>query len=188
MSFKTKFISFVSAAVAMAAFATFSFAQDGQATAPAPEKEKVHRGHHGMGGKFGHRGGFGKRGFGMRRMFHGLNLTDAQKTQIQSIMQANKPDAATMEELKTLRQAKRAGTLTADQQSRLTAIREQSKVKMQSVHTQLMGVLTAEQKGQLEAKKAEMKQRREQFKQKREEWRKQKQAAPATTTDTPKVS
>jgi hypothetical protein len=52
----------------------------------------------------------------------------------------------------------------------------------------MMGVLTAEQKAQLEAQKAERKQRREQFKLKREEWRKNRQAAPAATTESPKVS
>jgi Spy/CpxP family protein refolding chaperone len=93
-----------------------------------------------------------------------------------------------MDEMQTLRKAKQEGTLTADQQSRLTALREQSKGKMQSVHEQIMNVLTAEQKAQLEAKKAEMKQRREQFRQEREQRRQQKQAAPAATTDTPKVN
>lgn len=187
MSLKTRFFSFVSAAVAVAAFATFSFAQDGKATTPDAQKAEkgFHHNDHAKGMGFGHGG---MRGMGMMRMFHELNLSDAQKTQIHSIMEANKPDQATMDEMQTLRKAKQEGTLTADQQSRLTALREQSKVKMQSVHQQIMNVLTAEQKAQLEAKKAEMKQRREQFRQEREQRRQQKQAAPAATTETPKVN
>jgi Spy/CpxP family protein refolding chaperone len=185
MSLKTRFFSFVSAAIAIAAFATFSFAQDSTATTPAPDAQKAEKGARHGWNKGGHRG---MRGMHMMRLFHDLNLTEAQKTQIHSIMEANKPDQATMDELKTLGKAKHDGTITADQQSRLTALREQSKVKMQNVHQQMMGVLTAEQKAQLEAKKAERKQRREQFKLKREEWRKNRQAAPAATTGSPKVS
>ena len=188
MSLRSTIVSLASTAVAVAAFACVSFAQDSKAVAPAPADKPFHHGDHNKGDRMGHRGGFGHRGMGMMRAFHELNLTDAQKTQIHSIMEGNKPDQATMEEMKTLRKAKHEGTLTADQQSRLTALREQSKAKMQTVHEQLLNVLTAEQKAQLEAKKAEMKARREEFRQKREQWRQQKQAAPAATTETPKVN
>jgi Spy/CpxP family protein refolding chaperone len=192
MSLKTRFLSFLTLAVAVAAFSTITFAQDDKAVTPAPEKEKAekpfHRGHKGhFGDKMGGRG-FGMRGGGMMRILHHLNLTEAQKAQIKSIMEANKPDQATMDELRTLHTAKRDGTITAEQQARLQSLREQSKIKMQSVHEQVQNVLTAEQKAQLEAKKAEMKQRREEFRQKREQYRQQKQAAPATTTEAPKVN
>ena len=72
----------MSAAIAVAAFATFSLAQDGTVTTPAPGKDKAERtwkhGDHakGEGKGFGHRGGM--RGMGMMRAFHDLNLTDAQ--------------------------------------------------------------------------------------------------------------
>src|SRR4051812_29476067 len=100
----------------------------------------------------------GMRGGGMMRMFHDLDLTDAQKTQIHSIMEANKPDQATMEEFRTLRKAKEDGTLTAEQQDRLTALRGQQKEKMQSIHSQIMAVLTPDQIAKLEKEKQERKQ------------------------------
>jgi protein CpxP len=182
MSLKTRFFSLISAAVAVTAFATFSFAQDTKATT-STDGQKADRawkhGDHAKGEGFGHRDGM--HGMGM---FRDLNLTDAQKTQIHSIMEANKPDQASMEEMKTLFKAKREGTLTADQQSRLTALREQSQVKMKAVHEQILAVLTPEQRAQLEAKKAEMNQKREQFRQERQQRREQK----TTTTDTPKVN
>lgn len=192
MSLKTRFLSFLTLAIAVAAFSTVTFAQEDKAVAPAPDKEKAekpyHRGHKGgFGDKMGHRG-FGMRGHGMMRMFHDLNLTDAQKTQIKSIMDANKPDQATMEEAQALRKAKHDGTITAEQQARLESLREQRKAKMKSVNEQVQNVLTAEQKAQIEAKKAEMKQRREEFRQKRELYRRQKQAAPAATTEAPKAN
>jgi len=191
MSLKTRSFSLVSAAVAIAAFATFSFAQDSKAVTPPPDKDKAERGfRHGDHdkGEFGHRGGFGMRGMGMMRMFHELNLTDAQKTQIHSIMESNKPDPAIMEEMRTLHEAKRNGTLTADQQARLTTLREQAQAKFKTVHEQIMNVLTAEQKAQLEATRAEMKARREEFRQKRQQERQQQKTTPPTTTDQPKVN
>jgi Spy/CpxP family protein refolding chaperone len=191
MSLRARFLSIFTAALAIAAFSTITFAQDDKAVTPAPDKEKAERqfrhGDHQKGEGFGHRGG-GMRGMGMMRGFHDLNLTDAQKTQIHSIMEANKPDKAAMEQFHTLAKAKHDGTITADQEAQLKALREQRQVKMRSVHEQMLNVLTAEQRATLEQKKAEMKARREEFRQKREEWRKQKEAAPSTKTDQPKVN
>ena len=117
------------------------------------------------------RGGFGRpdgagprRGGpdGMLREFRDLNLTDAQKEQIHTILESNKPDQASMEQMHTLMEAKRNGTLTADQQAQLKTLREQQGEKMRSVHEQILNVLTPEQKAQLEQKRQEMKQRWEQ--------------------------
>lgn len=193
MSFKPRFFSLISAAIAIAAFSTFTLAQDDKAVTPAPDKAKTERSfHHGdhKGDLAGHKGGgFGMRhGGGMMRMMHELNLTEAQKTQIHSIMEANKPDRANFEAIRPLMEAKRNGTITAEQQAQLDQFRTASREKLRGVHEQIMNVLTAEQKAQLEAKKAEMKARREEFKQKREQWKQQKQAAPATTSEKPQVN
>ncbi len=192
MSLKSRFLSIFTAAIAVAAFSTFTFAQNDKASVPAPDKDKAerpfHRGDRQKGEGFGHRGGRGMRGMGMMRAFHELNLTDAQKTQIKSIMEANKPDPAAMEQFHTLAKAKHDGTITSEQEAQLKALREQRQAKMKSVHEQMLNVLTAEQKATLEQKKAEMKARREEFRQKREEWRKQKEATPSTKTDQPKVN
>ena len=148
-------MSLLAVAIGIVGFSTFTLAQDNSTAAPAPEKSGRHMkgdGHH------GDHMGFGMRG-GMMRMFHDLDLTDAQKTQIHSIMEANKPDQATMEEFRTLRKAKQDGTITAEQQDRLTALRAQQKEKIKSVHTQIKAVLTPEQLAKLEQRKQEMKQK-----------------------------
>jgi Spy/CpxP family protein refolding chaperone len=116
-------------------------------------------------------------------MLHDINLTDAQKEQIHKIMQANKPDDATMNELRAIHEARMAGTeITPEQKERLEALREQGREKAKSVHEQIMGLLTAEQKAQIESRKQEMKQRFEEHRQKRQ------QKPAATTPEKPKVS
>lgn len=188
MSLKNKFFTFTAAAAATFAFSAIGMAQDPTTTTTPAEKkfEKRHRMEgrgmgegHKFGRGMGERHGAGMRGHGRGMMFRGLNLTDAQKTQIQSIMAANKPGQENREEMKTLRMAKRAGVLTTAQQERLTAIRTANQAKRQTVHAQLLGVLTAEQKAQIEQKKLEMKTRMEERRQRRQ------QNAPAATT--PKV-
>jgi Spy/CpxP family protein refolding chaperone len=121
--------------------------------------------------KFQHRGGFGKQGGegfrggpggpeGMLREFRDLNLTDAQKEQIHSILESNKPSQAEMDQMKAFHDARQNGTeLTADQKAQLKANREAQRTKMESVHQQILAVLTPEQKAQLDAKRQEMKQR-----------------------------
>ena len=114
----------------------------------------------------------------MLREFRDLNLTDAQKAQIKSILDANKPDQATLDQMQALREVRKNGTeLTADQKAQLKALRQQQAQSMRSVHEQIMNVLTPEQKAQLEQKRQEMKQRWEQRDQ-------QKQTA-APKTDKP---
>ena len=180
MSLINKLFSILTVAVAVFAFSTFTLAQEDKAATPAPDKEKAEkhwkgegRGmHKGEGKEFGHSHG------GMMRMMHELNLTEAQKTQMHSIMEANKPDKATMEEMHTLAMAKHDGTITAEQQTRLDTLKEQAKAKAKSVHEQVQAILTPEQKAQIEQKKLEMKQRKEEHRQQRE----QRQKAPAATT------
>ena len=182
-----KFFSILTIAVGIVAFTTIGFAQDKTTTTTTPDKvEKPMKGEgRGMGhrkfGREGFGGMHGKRG-GMMRMLHGANLTDAQKTQIHSIMQANKPDQTTMEELRTLATAKRGGTITAEQQERLAALKTQAREKAKLVHEQVQAVLTPEQKAQIETRKTEMRQRMEERKQRRQ------QKPPATTTEKPKVN
>ena len=181
MSLINKLFSGLTVAVAVAAFSTFTLAQDDRATAPAPDKDKAEKHFRGEGHKFG--GHKGHHRGGMMRMMHMLDLTDAQKTQMHSIMEANKPDKAIMEEMHTLAKAKHTGTITAEQQTRLDALKEQAKAKKQAVHEQMLNVLTAEQKAQLEQKKAEMKQRKEERRQQREQRQKTSAATPEPTKE-----
>ncbi len=172
MSLKNKFFSALTMAFALVAFSTFASAQETTKTdSDNTQKREWRKGKRDGMGKGFRRGGKG--GGMMMRGFRDLNLTDAQKTQIRTIMEANRPDQTAFEEMKTLRQAKRDGSLTAEQKERLKTLRQQSREKGQAVQAQILAVLTPEQLQQLEAKKAEMKQKREERKQMRQQKRQQ---------------
>ena len=171
MSFKNKFFSALTVAFALFAFSSFAAAQDNtQTDSDKQQKREWRRGKRDGGGK-----GFRRGGFGALRGLRELNLTDAQKEQIRTIMEANRPDQATMEEMRTIRQAKRDGTITPEQKERAKALREQARLKADNVEQQVLAVLTAEQRQQLEAKKAEMKQKWEERRQERQLRRQQRQ-------------
>ena len=111
MSFSSKLFT---GALTVSAFAFAVSAQDQPTKRPDTQRsERVMRGDHdrkGPGGeRFGRHGGPGA--FGLR----GIELTDAQKEQIRQIHEANKPNEALISEMRTLREAKQNGTLTADQ-------------------------------------------------------------------------
>lgn len=176
MSLKNKLFSGLTMAFAVAAFSTAAMAQEAtKSDSDNTPKREWRRGGKGDGfGKGFRRGG---RGGGFMRELRGVDLTDAQKQQIKTIMEANRPDQATMEEMKTLHQAKREGTLTADQQERMKVLRDQSRQKGEALHQQVLAILTPEQLQQIEKNKQEMKQRWEERKQLREQ---RKQQAPQT--------
>lgn len=176
MSIKTRLSSLITIALAVFAFAAIASAQDNSTTTQPDNSQKQER----NWGK--HRGG---EGFGgMRRggmwELQGLNLTDAQKAQIKSIHDTNRPDDATMQQMKTLIEAKRSGTITPEQTEQLKTLRKQQRDKMESVHQQVLSVLTPEQRQQLDQKREEMKKRWEERRQQRQ------QNAPQTDKPTSK--
>jgi protein CpxP len=177
---KIKFYAVAVSILALGVFAGSALAQD-TTTAPNQGQTTQRRDKFERRGGFGRRDGAGPRHAGpeaMLREFRDLNLTDTQKAQIKSILDANKPDQATMDQMKALRESRKNGTeLTADQKAQLKALRQQQAQNMRSVHEQVMNVLSPEQKAQLEQKRQEMKQRWEQRDQ-------QKQTA-APKTDKP---
>ena len=164
--------------LALGVFAGAAMAQD-TTTAPKQDTQKQRRG--GFGRRGGDLGPGARRGpAGMLRMFRDLNLSDAQKAQIKTILDSNKPDQASLDQIKSLREARRNGTeLTAEQKEQLKASRQAQRVKMQSVHEQIMNVLTPEQKAQLDAKRMERKQR---FQDRKQFRRQDKPASDKSTT------
>ncbi len=181
-----KYFSIATVITAVFVFSTMTFAQDPKKDAPKAEKaEKVEK-RAGMG-RFG-KGKFGRMGrMGMRRgmmahrggAFRGLNLTDAQKEQIKAIRQANRPDKALLDEIKSIHQSRKAGTdLTPDQKARINTIRDQMRTKAQNAHDQIQNVLTAEQKAEITKRRTEMKSRREEMMKRFQERRKERQARP----------
>jgi len=172
MAIRSKIFSSLTLVFAIGAFSVFATAQE--ATTAPQDGQKVEKGDR----KFGKRGGkHGRRdmdgrqgGRGMRMGFlRGIELTDDQKAQIKAIHEANKPNPADFEGLKSIREArKNGGTITEEQKAQMKQFREARKAKMQQVHQQVLNVLTADQKAQLETRKAEMQKRREERKQKRQ--------------------
>ena len=163
MSLKTKLISVFASAVAVGTFAVAASAQDAPAVTEHGKAEKHER------KGFGHRGG--RDGFRGMRGFMGVELTEAQQAQIKQIHEANKPDAATTEELKAIREARRNGTITEDQKARAQALRDQMRTRGESVRQQVLAVLTPEQRQQIETRKAEMQKQREESWQMRQQRR-----------------
>ena len=178
MSLKSKLSSTITLAFAVVAFGTFASAQD--TAKPQDDGQKLERKgerHRGMrGGKFGRHGMRGGM-FGLR----GIELTDAQKEQVRQIREANKPSEELRNELRTIREARKAGgELTDAQKERIKAIREQMRVIHENVRAQVLAVLTPEQRTQLEARKAEMQKRREGMRERRKEMRQKRQEMKST--------
>jgi protein CpxP len=178
MSSKIKFFMVTVLTLAFGVFVGTAAAQDTTTTQKQNNVQKPEKGERrgGFGRHDGADPGFGgpRRGGpeGMLREFRDLNLTDAQKQQIHTILESNKPDQAAMEQMQTLREARRNGTLTDDQKQQLKTLHQQQAEKMRSIHEQVLNVLTPEQKQQLEQKRQEMRQKWEQ--------RQQQQTAPKT--------
>jgi protein CpxP len=178
MSLKGRFFSVLTLALAFGVFGTISFAQTTTPTDPAQKQDREGRGFRregrpdGPGGRHGGPAGFGE--------LRGIDLTDAQKQQVKSIFESNKPDEATMTQMRTLVEAKRNGTITADQEAQLKALREQGQAKRESIHQQILSILTPEQKQQIEQRRQEMQKRREEWRQKRDQ---NKQSTDKVTTN-----
>lgn len=186
MSLKSKFVSVFASGLVLGSFAIVASAQSSDSTTPPAAKMGTEKaaGHEGRG--FRRHGGFGKGmrggdGFRGMRGLMGVELTDAQKTQIKQIHEANRPDQATMDELKAIHEARRSGTeLTDDQKARVKTLRDQMRTRAESVNQQVLAILTPEQRQQIETRKAEMEKRREEHRQMREQKR---QALPPATTN-----
>ena len=165
MSLKRKIISGIISTFAVVSFTTFVSAQNTSTTTQqqdSTDQQQQRERRERRGG--GNRNDFGRerRGGGsMMRGLERLNLTDAQKEQIRVIMEANRPEPNAFETIRPLMEAKRNGTITAEQEKTLQAFHEQMKQKHEQVKTQVLAVLTDEQRTQLEKMKAERKQQRE---------------------------
>lgn len=88
---------------------------------------------------------------GEMRGFRELNLTDQQKQQLRSIRQTQfQGTEAQRQEMRQLMEKRRAGTLTAQDETRAKELRQQFMQSRQGVRTQMMNVLTADQKAKME--------------------------------------
>jgi len=140
----------ISAGVLLAlltAFGAIVQAQQPSTQTPAEGPGRMGRGE-GRGFRRGPRprGRFGPRALGE------LNLTDAQKQQVRTIMQQGfESNKGLREEMRQLGEKRRQGTLTAADQTRARTLHEQMRAAMKERKTQIAAVLTADQKARLEA-------------------------------------
>ena len=177
MSLKTRFFSIAALAIATATFSTFVAAQE--TTTTTQEGVQKQEKHERKG--YGRRGGLdkGMRGgkHGGMRGLRGIELTDAQKEQFRALHEANRPNDAIRQEMKTIAQARHDGTLTPEQTERLEALRSQAREKGEGIRAQIDAILTPAQRQQMEANKEEMRKKM----QERRELRKQNKS----TTEKP---
>lgn len=88
---------------------------------------------------------------GEMRGFSQLNLTDQQRQQMRSIMQAQgQGSQAQRQEMSQLMEKRRAGTLTAQDETRAKELRQQLMQSRQGERTQMMNILTPDQKAKME--------------------------------------
>jgi Spy/CpxP family protein refolding chaperone len=173
MSLKRKILTGVTSGLALVALSSFAMAQDSSTTTPQQENQKERKVWK-RGGGDGTRGGFRRGGGRHGGGLHGLrqlNLTDAQKEQIRTIMESRRgnreANQTQREELRQIIEAKRGGTITAEQEARLKAFKAERRENARQMHEQILAILTPEQKAQLEQLKQEIKQRRQEFRQNR---------------------
>lgn len=172
MSIKRKFFSIITLSFAVVAFSTFVSAQDGSGQTDTPQKKEGRYGK-GMRGE-GHRGGKGMRGGNIMRSLRGIELTEAQETQIKSLMDAQKATyEPKREEMRSLMMKKCDGSITEDEKARFDQFRNEMKASSQQLELSVMALLTPEQTAKLTQMKAEREQRMQEHKQKRMERKQQ---------------
>ena len=159
------------------AFGTIVLAQQTQTQAPAADARLKSRSERfaERGERRGHRQRMGHRG-GAGHLMRELNLTDEQRQQSRAIMQRRLAGTKSQrEELFALREKRIAGTFTADDEARAKALRQEMRASMEGIHAEMEGILTAEQKTQLEQLKQERKAKFEQRMKERQELRNKSQ-------------
>lgn len=170
-----RLFSFASLAVMLGALGISALAQDAPTKDEAGKNEQKGRmerrmNKEGFGGRRGMRGARGMHGRRGPQMFlralRGLELTDAQKEQVRSLVgshrTANEP---LRNELRGIMEKRRDGTITDADKTRAGEIRESMRASGEQLHTTVLGLLTPEQTQRLEQMKAERRERMEQRRQ-----------------------
>lgn len=143
------------------AFGAAAFAQQPQGGDAQQQRQQGREGRR--------RGGPGGEGFGMMRGLRELNLTDAQQQQARAIFDRfNANIKPQREQLMQLREQYKDGNAPADAQERAKALRDQIHESEKAMRTELLGILTPEQRTKLEQVEKERKARREEMRQRKE--------------------
>ncbi|HMF54714.1 MAG TPA: Spy/CpxP family protein refolding chaperone, partial [Pyrinomonadaceae bacterium] len=127
-------------------------------TSPGPVERR-----HGRGEGPGH-GGMGY----MRHALGQLNLTEQQRQQVHSIMERFMASTeAQREELGQLHMQREQGTFTPEQVERARNLRQQVQQASKSMDNEIIGLLTAEQRTQLDQIREDFRARREERRERR---------------------
>jgi Spy/CpxP family protein refolding chaperone len=182
--FKKEFLEMkkVLTSVALMLGLSASFAVSAQQTTDVPQGQRAPQTEgqdRRMGRVRGMRGMRGGKHRGMRRHGHAmkalgqLNLTDAQKERMRSIHEgARTSTLAKREELRQIFMTKRqGGQLTPEQEARAGQLRNELRETRKRTHDEALGVLTAEQRAQLDKMKQEQKARRAEMRGRRKQMR-----------------
>lgn len=162
------------AAFALGLTLAFSMAVSAQQTQPpaqgdgAQQQQEMGRRKGRRMGEGGPRGrGIGE-GFGVARSLRELNLSEAQQQQARNIIErfvaAIKPQR---EQLMQLREQSREGNAPPDIEERAKALRAQIHESEKTMRTEMLAILTAEQRTKLEQIETERKARRNEMRQRR---------------------
>ena len=107
---------------------------------------------------------------GMGRLMGQLNLTEEQRQESRAIMQGRlESTKLQLEELFKLREKRIAGTFSADDEARASALHQEIRAAMEGARSEMDGMLTAEQKAKLEGLRKERQERMELRKKERQE-------------------
>ena len=170
--FKTLAIATLSAIALAASIAVAQTVTTDQGTQQGQRMER----HGGRGGHKGHDGWGGMRNGG--GFFRQLNLTEDQKAKMkqirESFAQSNKPLRDQVRaKRQELRQASEGGTfneaLATQKLTEIAPLEAKLMASQHNLHQEMLSVLTAEQKAQLEQSKAQFKARRGQMRNNDEE-------------------
>ncbi len=174
-----KITSLVSLIVATLAFGTFAMAQEAPTINDKKSFEKNER--HQRFGREGKRGRHGKRGMrgdrhlrGLKRALGRLELSDAQKLQVKTMLETHKIGSQPLrEELRSIHMKKRNGTITDEDKARAKDIIAELKASSGQTKNSIRALLTPEQTQRLEQMRAERKRRMEERRERRQQRRKE---------------
>jgi Spy/CpxP family protein refolding chaperone len=126
-------------------------------------REKLRERMDGMRSRHGGPEGLGRREHIPGDIMPGVQLSDEQRQQARAIMQRRLEGNKTQrEELFKLSEKRIAGTSNADDEARAKALRQEIRAAMEASRTEVQGILTAEQKAQIEEFQKQRKARHEQ--------------------------
>lgn len=138
---------------------------------PGPDGSRRPDRHDRMGRSEGHRHGpMGHQRGGEFRGLRELNLTEDQSQQRRAITQRYLENIKSQrEELFKLREKRMQGNLTAADEARARALRQEIQNSMQGMHSEIEAILTPEQRTKLKQIGAERKTRHDEMKKRQEE-------------------